>query len=107
MTTFFGSSGRYDITALAADKNATEMFLLYQASSESSRDYAGLPVLPSGCITLVSVTVVRTQNKVVIDIITRSGSRQGHAGLLYIRETSPPFVRTGDQLFYPSYCGRI
>jgi hypothetical protein len=60
MTAFFGSSGRYDITALAADKNATEMFLLYQASSESSRDYAGLPVLPSGCITLASVTVVRT-----------------------------------------------
>jgi hypothetical protein len=60
MTAFFGSSGRYDITALAADKNATEMFLLYQASSESSRDYAGLPVLPSGCITLASVTVVKT-----------------------------------------------
>jgi hypothetical protein len=60
MTAFFGSSGRYDITALAADKNATEIFLLYQASSESSRDYAGLPVLPSGCVTLASVTVVRT-----------------------------------------------
>jgi hypothetical protein len=60
MTAFFGSSGRYDITALAADKNATEMFLLYQASSESSRDYAGLPVLPSGCITLASVTVAKT-----------------------------------------------
>jgi hypothetical protein len=60
MTAFFGSSGRYDITALAADKNATEILLLYQASSESSRDYAGLPVLPSGCVTLASVTVVRT-----------------------------------------------
>ena len=60
MTAFFGSSGRYDITALAADKNATEMFLLYQASSESSRDYVGLPIPPSGCITLASVTVVRT-----------------------------------------------
>ncbi len=60
MTAFFGSSGRYDITALAADKNATEIFLLYQASSESSRDYTGLPVLPSGCVTLASVTVVRT-----------------------------------------------
>ena len=27
MTTFFGNSGRYDITALAADKNANEIFL--------------------------------------------------------------------------------
>jgi len=60
MTAFFGGSGRYDITALAADKNAAEIFLLYQATSESSRDYAGLPVLPSGCVTLASVTVVRT-----------------------------------------------
>jgi hypothetical protein len=60
MTTFFGSGGRYDITALAADKNANEIFLLYQAASESSGDYPGLPALPSGCITLASITVVRT-----------------------------------------------
>jgi hypothetical protein len=60
MTAFFGSSGRYDITALAADKNANEILLLYQAASESSGDYPGLPVLPSGCITLASVTVFST-----------------------------------------------
>jgi hypothetical protein len=60
MNAFFGSSGRYDITALAADKNATEILLLYQATSESSGDSPGLPSLPSGCITLASVTVVRT-----------------------------------------------
>jgi hypothetical protein len=60
MTAFFGSSGRYDITALAADKNASEILLLYQAASESSGDYPGLPALPSGCITLASVTVSST-----------------------------------------------
>lgn len=60
MTTSFESSGRYDITALAADQNANESLLLYQAASESSGDYAGLPALPSGCITLASVTVSRT-----------------------------------------------
>jgi hypothetical protein len=60
MTASFGSSGRYDITALAADQNANETLLLYQAASESSGDYSGLPALPSGCITLASVTVSRT-----------------------------------------------
>ncbi len=60
MTTSFGSSGRYDITALAADQNANDNLLLYQAASESSGDYLGLPALPSGCITLASVTVSRT-----------------------------------------------
>jgi len=60
MTASFESSGRYDITALAADKNANDSLLLYQAASESSGDYPGLPALPSGCITLASVTVSRT-----------------------------------------------
>jgi hypothetical protein len=60
MTASFGSSGRYDITALAADQNANETLLLYQAASESSGDYSGLPALLSGCITLASVTVSRT-----------------------------------------------
>ncbi|MGZ4929109.1 MAG: hypothetical protein ACXV76_12695 [Halobacteriota archaeon] len=60
MTAFFGSSPRYDITALAADKNANEILLQYQASSESSGDYPGLPALPSGCIMLASVTVFTT-----------------------------------------------
>jgi hypothetical protein len=60
MTVFFSSSGRYDITALAADKNANEIFILYQAASETSGDHPGLPALPSGCITLASVTVSRT-----------------------------------------------
>ena len=60
MTAFFGSSGRYDITALAADKNANEVFLLYQATSESSGDSPGLPAIPSGCVMLASVTVLRT-----------------------------------------------
>ncbi len=60
MTAFFESIGRYDITALAADKDANEILLLYQAASESSGDYPGLPALPSGCITLASVTVSRT-----------------------------------------------
>jgi hypothetical protein len=60
MTASFDSSGRYDITALAADKNANEVLLLYQAASESSGDYLGLPALPSGCITLASVTISRT-----------------------------------------------
>jgi hypothetical protein len=58
----FGNSGRYDITALAADKNANEIFLLYQTASESSGDYPGLPALPSGCITLASVTVSRRES---------------------------------------------
>ena len=61
MTASFGSSGRYDITALAADKNANEIFILYQAASETSGDHPGLPALPSGCITLASVTVSRTE----------------------------------------------
>jgi len=61
MTASFGSSGRYDITALAADKNANEIFILYQAASESRADYPGLPALPSGCITLASVTVSRRE----------------------------------------------
>ncbi len=60
MAASFGSSGRYDITALAADQNANDNLLLYQAASESSGDYPGLPALPSGCITLASVTVSRT-----------------------------------------------
>ncbi|HYC19367.1 MAG TPA: hypothetical protein VEF35_01940 [Candidatus Bathyarchaeia archaeon] len=60
MNASFGSSGRYDITALAADKNANESLLLYQAAGESSRNYPGLPALPSGCITLASVTVSKT-----------------------------------------------
>ena len=60
LTASFGSSGRHDITALAADKNANEILSLYQAASESSGDYPGLPALPSGSITLASVTVSRT-----------------------------------------------
>jgi len=60
MTAFFGSSGRYDITALAADKKANESLLLYQTASESSGDYQGLSALPPGCITLASVTVSST-----------------------------------------------
>jgi hypothetical protein len=59
MTAFFGSSGRYDITAVAADQNANEIFLQYQVASQSRADYLGLPALPPGCITLASVTVVR------------------------------------------------
>jgi hypothetical protein len=58
----FGNSGRYDITALAADQNANEIFLLYQTASESSGDYPGLPALPPGCITLASVTVSRRES---------------------------------------------
>ena len=60
MTASFGSSGRYDITALAADKNANEILLQYQADTLSRADFPGLHVLPSGCVTLASVTVVRT-----------------------------------------------
>ena len=60
MTVPFGSIGRYDITALAADQNANDILSLYQAASESSGDYPGLSALPSGCITLASVTVTRT-----------------------------------------------
>jgi len=59
MTAFLGSSARYDITTIAADKNANESLLLYQAASESSGEFLGLSSLPSGCITLASVTVVR------------------------------------------------
>jgi hypothetical protein len=61
LTAFFESIGRYDITALAADKNANEILLQYQAASQSRADYLGLPTLPSGCITLASVTVSRTE----------------------------------------------
>jgi hypothetical protein len=60
LTASFGNNGRHDITALAADKNANEILSLYQAASESSGDYPGLPALPSGSITLASVTVSRT-----------------------------------------------
>ena len=60
MTAFFGSSTRYDITVLAADKNANDNLLLYQAASESSGEFPGLSSLPAGCITLASVTVVRS-----------------------------------------------
>jgi len=60
MTTFFGSNGRYDITALASDQKANGMLLEYQAASESSGDYPGLPAIPSGCVMLASVTVLRT-----------------------------------------------
>jgi len=61
ITAFFESIGRYDTTAVAADQNANEVLLLYQAASESSGDYPGLPALPSGCITLASVTVSRRE----------------------------------------------
>jgi hypothetical protein len=60
MTAIFGSSGRYDIAALAADKKANEILLVYQAAGESSGDYPGLPAIPSGCIMLATVTVLRT-----------------------------------------------
>lgn len=60
VTASFESSGRYDITALAADQNANEILLQYQADSLSRADFPGLPALPSGCITLASVTVSRT-----------------------------------------------
>jgi len=60
MTAFLNDSGRYDIVALAADKNANEILSLYQAASESSQQYLGLPAVPAGCVTLVSVTVSRT-----------------------------------------------
>ncbi len=58
----FESSRRHDITALAADKNANEILLQYQADSLSRADWPGLPALPSGCITLASVTVSRTES---------------------------------------------
>jgi hypothetical protein len=61
MTTFFESIGRYDITAVAADQNANEILLQYQAASQSRADYQGLPGLPQGCITLASVTVSRRE----------------------------------------------
>jgi hypothetical protein len=60
MTASFESIGRYDITALAADQNANEILLQYQSTSQSRADYPGLSALPSGCITLASVTVSRT-----------------------------------------------
>jgi hypothetical protein len=60
MTAFFESIGRYDITAVAADQNANEILLRYQAASQLRADYPGFPALPPGCITLASVTVVRT-----------------------------------------------
>jgi hypothetical protein len=60
-TAFFESIGRYDITAVAADQNANEILLQYQAASQSRADYPGLPVLPPGCITLASVTVSRRE----------------------------------------------
>jgi len=61
MTAFFESIGRYDITAVAADQNANEILLQYQAESQSRADYPGLPALPPGCITLASVTVSRRE----------------------------------------------
>jgi hypothetical protein len=61
MTAFFESIGRYDITAVAADLNANEILLQYQAASQSRADYQGLPALPPGCITLASVTVSRRE----------------------------------------------
>jgi hypothetical protein len=60
MTAFFESIGRYDITVVAADQNANETLLQYQAASLSRADFPGLPTLPSGCITLASATVSRT-----------------------------------------------
>jgi hypothetical protein len=60
MTVSFESAGRYDITAIAADQNANEILLQYQAASLSRADFPGLPTLPSGCIMLASVTVSRT-----------------------------------------------
>ena len=59
-TASFESSGRYNITALAADQNASEILLQYQSASQSRAAYPGLSALPSGCITLASVTVSRT-----------------------------------------------
>jgi hypothetical protein len=61
MTVSFESTGRYEITALAADQNANETLLQYQAASLSRADFPGLPTLPSGCITLASVTVSRRE----------------------------------------------
>jgi hypothetical protein len=61
ITASFGSIGRYDITAVAADQNANEILLQYQAASQSRADYQGLPGLPPGCITLASVTVSRRE----------------------------------------------
>jgi hypothetical protein len=62
MTAFFESIGRYDITAVAADQNANEILLQYQAAGQSRADYPGLPGLPPGCITLASVTVSRRES---------------------------------------------
>jgi len=61
MTVSFESIGRYDITAVAADRNANEILLQYQAASQSRADYPGLSALPPGCITLASVTVSRRE----------------------------------------------
>src|SRR5674536_266688 len=41
-TVSFESSGRYDITALAADQNASEILLQYQSASQSRANYPGL-----------------------------------------------------------------
>jgi hypothetical protein len=54
------SNGRYNVTVVAADQHATETLLQYRAASQSKADYPGLPSLPSGCMTLAAVTVVRT-----------------------------------------------
>jgi len=62
MNAFFASSGRYDITAVAADQNANEILLQYQATSQSRADYQGLPGIPLGCIMLASVTVSRRES---------------------------------------------
>ena len=61
MNAFFESIGRYDITAVAADQNANEILLQYLTASLSRADCHGLPTLPSGCITLASVTVSRRE----------------------------------------------
>jgi hypothetical protein len=61
ITAFFESIGRYDITVVAADQNANDTLLQYQAASQSRADYQGLPALPLGCITLASVTVSRRE----------------------------------------------
>ena len=61
MNASFESIGRYDITAVAADQNANEILLQYQAASQSRADYTGLPALPTGCITLALVTVSRRE----------------------------------------------
>ncbi len=61
MNASFENIGRYDITAVAADQNANEILLQYQAASQSRAEYPGLPALPPGCITLALVTVSRRE----------------------------------------------